>query len=182
MQSRYQFYLAQSYRDCGEKEKALQAYLKRAELGFWIEEVFMSLYSAAKLQEALGRPFDEVIATYLRAADAVPSRAEALHGASRYCRLSGRHKEGYEIAKRVVDLSGEVPDGLFVEPWIYEYGLLDEFAVNAYWVGAYAECLEACLKLLGDGKLPEPQRERVIANARFAVGKIPRLAELRSED
>ena len=53
MRSRYQFYLAQSYRDCGEKEKALQAYLKRAELGFWIEEVFMSLYSAAKLQEAL---------------------------------------------------------------------------------------------------------------------------------
>jgi hypothetical protein len=26
MRSRYQFYLAQSYRDCGEKEKALQAY------------------------------------------------------------------------------------------------------------------------------------------------------------
>src|SRR5262249_261782 len=42
MQSRYQFYLAQSYRDCGEKEKALQAYLKRAELGFWVEEVFIS--------------------------------------------------------------------------------------------------------------------------------------------
>ena len=32
--SRYTFYLAQSYRDCGEKGKALQAYLKRAELGF----------------------------------------------------------------------------------------------------------------------------------------------------
>ena len=33
--SRYTFYLAQSYRDCGEKEKALANYLKRAELGYW---------------------------------------------------------------------------------------------------------------------------------------------------
>jgi len=179
MWARYQFYLAQSYRDSGEKEEALQAYLKRAELGFWDEEVFMSLYSAARLQEALARPFDEVMATYLRAANAVPGRAEALHGASRYCRSLGRNKEGYEIAKRVGSL-GEVPAGLFVEPWIYEYGLLDEFAVNAYWAGAYAECLEACLKLLGDGKLPASERERVLANAKFAVGKIPRLPELGS--
>jgi len=106
VRSRYQFYLAQSYRDCGDTESALQAYLKRAELGFSLEEVYVSFYEAAKLQEAFGRPFDEVMATYLSAANAVPSRAEALHGASRYCRLQGRHKEGYEIAKRA-SLSGE---------------------------------------------------------------------------
>jgi glycosyltransferase involved in cell wall biosynthesis len=171
MRSRYQFYLAQSYRDCGEKEKALQAYLGRAELGFWAEEVFMSLYSAAKLQEALGRPFDEVMATYLRAADAVPNRAEALHGASRYCRLSARYKEGYEIAKRAVPFR-DVPDGLFVEPWIYEYGLLDEFAVNAYWTGAYQECLDACERILREGKCPEAERPRIEANAAFARQKL----------
>lgn len=45
--ARYTFYLAQSYRDCGETEKALAAYLSRAELGFWLEEVFISLYMAA---------------------------------------------------------------------------------------------------------------------------------------
>ena len=41
--SRYTFYLAQSYRDCGEKEKALANYMKRAELGFWNEEIYVSL-------------------------------------------------------------------------------------------------------------------------------------------
>jgi glycosyltransferase involved in cell wall biosynthesis len=171
MRSRYQFYLAQSYRDCGEREKALQAYLQRAELGFWVEEVFMSLYSAAKLQEGLGRPFDQVIETYLRAADAVPSRAEALHGASRYCRMSGRYKEGYEIAKRAGPFS-QVPEGLFVEPWIHEYGLLDEFAVNAYWVGEFQECLDACEHILREGKYPEAERARIEANAVFARQKL----------
>jgi len=167
MQARYQFYLAQSYRDCGEREKALQAYLKRAELGFAVEEIYLSLYYAAQLQEASGQPFEEVMATYLRAADTTPDRAEALHGASRYCRLQGRHKEGYEIAKRV-SLSGKAPDGLFVEPWIYEYALLDEFAVNAYWAGAYQDCLDACERILRERTCPEAERARIEANAAFA--------------
>lgn len=185
MQARYQFYLAQSYRDSRENEKALEAYLKRAEFGFWVEEVFTSLYWAAKLQEALERPFDEVMATYLRAADTLPKRAaEALHGASRYCRLSKRYKEGYEAAKRAISKEngspGDAPEGLFVAEWIYEYGLLDEFAVNAYWTGAYRECLEACLNLLGNRSLPEAQRERIISNAKLAAGKFPNLPNLGS--
>jgi hypothetical protein len=36
--SRYTFYLAQSYRDCSEKRKALDAYLRRTKLGFWDEK------------------------------------------------------------------------------------------------------------------------------------------------
>src|SRR5208283_4741303 len=86
LRSRYTFYLARSYRDAGDKEKALDNYLKRAELGYWTEEVFESLYGAAELLKAMGRPLDEVIAMYLRASDAVLSRAEALHAASRLCR------------------------------------------------------------------------------------------------
>jgi len=171
MQSRYQFYLAQSYRNCGENEKALQAYLKRAELGFGVDEVFMSLCSAAKLQQALGRPFDEVMATYLRAADVAPSRAEALHGASLYCRLRKQHTAGYEIAKRAGSFR-EAPDGLFVEPWIYEYGLLDEFAVNAYWAGAYSDSLDACERILRERKCPEAQRPRIEGNAGAARSQL----------
>jgi hypothetical protein len=171
MRARYRFYLAQSYRDCGEKEKALQAYLERAELGFWAEEVFFSLYSAAKLQESLGRPFEQVMATYLRASETAPSRAEALHGASRYCRISARYQEGFEIAKRGAGLK-EVPDALFAEPWIYEYGLLDELAVNASWVGAHHECLRACERILNERKYPAAERGRIEANAALARQKL----------
>ena len=42
--NRYHFYLAQSYRDSQQWEKSLAAYMKRAELGGWNEEVFYSLY------------------------------------------------------------------------------------------------------------------------------------------
>src|SRR5581483_5656361 len=41
MRTRYTFYLAQSWRDCGENAKSVAAYLERAEQGGWNEEVFV---------------------------------------------------------------------------------------------------------------------------------------------
>lgn len=179
LRSRYTFYLAQSYRDCGETERALAAYLARGELGFWDEEVFVSLLSAARLMEGLGHPPDEVLHTYERASAACPWRAEALHGASASCFRHGRNQKGYEFAERGVGLALPA-DGLFVEDWIYEYGLLDQLAINGYWSGHYAESLDASLKLLSEGKLPAHEHGRVSANARFALEKMPRASRLGS--
>lgn len=171
LRSRYTFYLARSYQDAGKKEQALEAFLKRAALGCWTEEIFISLYSAGHLQQALGRPVEEVIATFLRASDAAPGRAEALHAASRLCREKNKFAEGFEYARR--GLAVPLPaGGLFVVSWIYEYGLLDEFAVNAYWTERYQDCLEACQRLLREGKMPPHMHDRVKRNADFAAEKI----------
>ncbi len=170
--SRYTFYLAQSYKDCGEREKALANYRKRATLGYWAEEVFVSLYEAAKLMDALGEPAYEVIAACQRATGTSPSRAEALHYAARLCRAKGRNEEGYQLAKRGLAIPLP-PGGLFVETWVYDYGLLDELAVNGYWSGHYRESLDACLTMLACPALPEDQRSRALQNARFACDKLP---------
>ncbi|MBZ9993109.1 glycosyltransferase [Mesorhizobium sp. BH1-1-4] len=167
--SRYTFYLAQSYKDCGEREKALHHYLKRAEQGYWIEEVYVALFQAGNLMAALERPFEEVLAVWERATRSVPARAEALHAASRYCRERGRFQKGQEYALRSLGI--DKPTGLFIQPWVYDYGLLDEFSVNAYWTGAYQESLDACTKLLAT-KLPEDILKRVQTNARFAADKL----------
>ena len=153
LKSRYTFYLAQSCRDSGDKEKALRLYLARAELGQWRDEVFVSLLEAAKLMEQLGFPEQEVIDAYLKAAKAAPHRAEALYGAARYCREKKRHEEGYGYAKSGLKII-EPGNGLFVETAVYKWRLLDEFSVHAYWVGRYRESLEACLKLLDGRPLP----------------------------
>jgi glycosyltransferase involved in cell wall biosynthesis len=171
LRSRYTFYLAQSYRDAGEREKAVAAYLRRAELGYWVDEVFMSLYGAAKLQDAMGRPFDEVMTLFQRASDAAPARAEALHAASRLCRRHKKFAEAYELASRGLRIT--LPSGgLFVEAWTYEYGLLDELAVSAYWSERYQECLSACRRLLAEGKMPQTMHDRVKRNAELAEAKL----------
>jgi glycosyltransferase involved in cell wall biosynthesis len=164
LRSRYTFYLAQSYRDAGEKARALETFLKRAELGYWTDEIFMSLYTAGQLQQSLGRPVEEVIATFMRASDAAPTRAEALHAASRLCRENKKFADGYEYARRGLAIA-QPADGLFVASWIYDYGLLDELAVNAYWAARYQDSLDACQRLLTEGKMPADMYQRVRKNA-----------------
>lgn len=169
--ARYTFYLAQSYRDCGEREKAIAAYMRRTKLGFWDQEIFVSFYAAAQLHEELGSPFETVLALYEQGTRACASRAEAAYRASRLCRLRNEFIRGHAIAKPIIGLSPP-PDGLFVETWIYDYGLLDEFAVNAYWAGHYRDCLDAVLRALASGKVPTNELQRFVENARFALAKL----------
>ena len=65
------------------------------------------------------------------------------------CRNKGLHEQGYEFAAQGLAIA--YPNNApAVEDWIYEYGLLDELAVNAYWTGKYAECVDACDRLLNE--------------------------------
>ena len=145
---------------------------------------FLKLLRAARQKEELGRPDDEVISAYMEATAACPTRAEALHGAARFCRNKSLHERGYEFAAQGLAIA--YPNNApAVEDWIYEYGLLDELAVNAYWIGKYAECVDACDRLLNEGKLPTEKRDRVLKNRQFAIDKLaevkmPRTITLKS--
>lgn len=171
LRARYIFELARRYREAGDKEKALEMFLQRAALGGDADETFRSLLAAGRLQAALGRPFDEVMATFRRACDAQPARLEAWHAASRYCRLGDRFAEGYDLAKRGLDIASPAA-GPGVEQWIYDFGLLDELAVNAYWTGRYKACADACRRLLDGDKMPPAMRGRVTGNLAAALDRL----------
>ncbi len=177
LRSRYTYYLAQSYRDAGNLESALAYFLHRSTLGYWTEEIYVSLLSAARLMQRLDYPADDVIAAFENAAAINPARAEALHGAAKLCNQTGRSGQAYQFAKRGLGLTPP-KDGLFVEATVYAYGMPDEFSVAAYWAGEYAASLDACVTLLGSTALPEPERLRVSANARFALDKLPKAKSL----
>ena len=149
--------------------------LRRSRLDHWQQDIFVSLINIARLKEAREYSNDEIIAAYIEATAACPTRAEAIHGAARFCRNKGIYERGYEFATQGLTIAYP-SDALVVEDWIYEYGLLDEFAVNAYWTGRYAECVEACDRLLSEGKLPAEMRDRVLKNKNFAVRKQQEIA------
>jgi glycosyltransferase involved in cell wall biosynthesis len=169
--SRYRFYLAQSLRDAGQFEEALTEYLNRSRMGYWIEEVFMSLYQAGRMMERLERPTDETVAMYLKAHDALGNRAEALQAAARVLRKAKRYEEARYFAKAGLALTPS-PHALFLDSTTYDYGLLDEWQISAYWTGRYRESLEVGERLLREAKFPESQRQRIEANVRFARDKV----------
>jgi glycosyltransferase involved in cell wall biosynthesis len=143
--SRYQFYLAQSYRDADMPEKALVEYLKRSKMGEWYQEVYYSLHQAAKLKQQLNYSFSEIQEQYLLAYESHPKRAEPLYELSRLFRLAGRPVTAYLYAHAALHLVAE-PSFLFFNRYVYEKGILDEICATAWYVGAYSEGLDACLK------------------------------------
>lgn len=168
---RYRFYLAQSYRDAGEYELAVENYQKRAAAQGWDEEVFISLLRIARLQWALKRDPKVIIDAYYAAYAYRPSRAEPLCDLAKYYRSQHQFDKAYRIA--AVGMKIPVPkDRLFIELSAYEYDLALECSVAAYWMGDYETCQTISIDLLLNANLPSHTRKIVEANLNFANEKL----------
>ncbi len=173
--ARSQFYLGQSYKHAGHLEKAYEAYKKRVSMDGWIEETFMAQVELGRVACSLAMPEDVVVREYLAAYELRPSRAEPLHDLARYFREKKAYGKAYLFAKVGAD-TPRPNDYLFVSQEIYDWRLLDELGVSAYWVGRYAESKAACEELLRRVQrglvIPEPEVKRVTENLAFAVAKV----------
>jgi hypothetical protein len=169
--TRYTFYLAQSWRDAGELEKARVVYRQRAAMGGWDEEAWYSLYEVARLTERLGAPLAEVRSAYLDAYQARPSRAEPLYHLARFHRERGELSLAYLFARQAA-ATPRPSDILFIDDAVYRWRSLDELAVTAYWAGPLAEGMAANERLLAEGNVPDSERPRVEENRRFYLAKL----------
>jgi tetratricopeptide (TPR) repeat protein len=171
--ARYVFYLAQSYRDSGQNQKAERSYERRAKMGGWEEEVWYSLFQIGALRERQGRSVNEIVAAYLAAFEQRPRRIEPLVALAAYFRLRGEHGRAFIFAKaaRGLPVPGDI---LFLDHAAYSWRVLDEYAIAAYWVGQYEESLRVTEELLAAGTLPAAHQERVLRNKQFALEKLGR--------
>jgi hypothetical protein len=59
-----------------------------------------------------------------------------------------------------------------VHLWVYEWGLLFEYSIAAYWTGRHRAALGACDRLLAMSSLPAPYREQTKANRAYCVSAL----------
>jgi len=174
--ARSQFYLAQSYRDAEQFERALQEYKKRASMeNGWAEERFIAQLEAGRICLRLEKPEAVVLSELLAAYALRPTRAEPLFELARYY----REKEGWPMATLFAKAGVQTPrpnDRLFVLESIYEWRLLDELAVAAYWVPDYATTKSACETLLArvdaGVQIPDHELERIRDNLAGAIQEL----------
>lgn len=169
--SRNVFYLAQSYSNAGNYPLALENYKKRAEMKGWDQEVFWSLYQIAVMQELLKEPQDVILRCYNRAYQARRSRIEPLYQMARLFRDKEDFHSSYKVAK-IAETLPVTQDLLFVQQWMYDYGIPLELSISAYWIGKYEECQRICLDLLKRNDLPQNVRTCVEDNLGFANAKL----------
>jgi glycosyltransferase involved in cell wall biosynthesis len=156
--SRYVFYLAQSYRDAGEFDKAIENYEKRILMNGWDQEVFWSLLQIAHLKQASNYDKNEVIISYLLSYTYRPTRKEPLYYLANYYRKQSDFLAAYNTASYGLSLKNP-EDILFVEGWITDYGMLLEYSIAAYWTNHYLEAYIASHLLLTQDNLPQNVRE-----------------------
>jgi len=163
--TRYQFYLAQSYFDSQQWEKAIDAYRKRAEMGGWAEEVYYSLYRIGIARALLDRPWPEIMSSLLDAYNYRPQRVEALVHISQVLRQKyDQPAAAFIFARQAAEAPFPQEEILFVPDIVYKFHALDEVAATAFYAGRPEIGYLAAKKLLEEGRVPPDQVQRVENN------------------
>jgi glycosyltransferase involved in cell wall biosynthesis len=116
---RYLFYLAQSYKDSKQLDKAIEFYKKRIEAGGWYEEIWYSMYVIMKLYGEKGMA-PEMEQWGLKAYEYRKERAENLLYMTRWFRDRRQYHKAwfyYELGSRIKRPS----DLLFIESDCYDH-------------------------------------------------------------
>ena len=167
LKARYAFYCAQSYRDCGDLKNSLKYYLIRTTLGCFDEEIYVSYYNAGKIMIGLNHSEQEIEKTLLDGWNMMRDRSECLHELAKYFRLKGNYTKGYIYA----ELGRKIPFPrhrvLFLHKDIFDWRLLDESAINAYYLGRDDESIKYNQIIL-----QHRFDERIISNMQFSIKNI----------
>jgi glycosyltransferase involved in cell wall biosynthesis len=174
--ARYAFYLAESYRDAGEKAKALEWYQKRIKMGGWAEETFYSTLQAACMLKELGLPPPVLIEAYQAAFRIRPHRAESIYFLAELFIEQGNYAQAYTLLKtRELIIQPAEKDKLFNMNWIEDYGLTFQLSICSYYIDKNEEGLAACTALLANPNLPESWRTQTEKNRQFYLIKLEEL-------
>ena len=135
---RYHFYLANTLKDMGKREEAVEMYKKRIALGGWSQEIWYSYYKMGTCYKDLEK-MPEAIDAWLAGYNVLPNRAENIYEIIKYYREVGKHSLShlfYKIAKEIIIVCGAGKDDyLFLENDVYTYKCDYEYTIIAYYLG-----------------------------------------------
>jgi len=166
---RYYFYLANSYKDLGKTQDAIETYKKRVELGGWVEEVFYACYEIGNMYARL-KDMGSAIFWWLEAYNRRPCRAESLYEIIKYYRIEGKHHAANLFLKLARSIPYPNEDLLFIKSDIYNYLLDYEQSILAFYTKESVDHYKY-LDLLGKNYM----RDNVLSNYKFYVKHIASL-------
>jgi glycosyltransferase involved in cell wall biosynthesis len=152
--SRYMFYLGQSYLNCAQYENALKAYQRRVVMGGWDQEIYWSLYMIGRIQEILKQSEDQILLSYARAFEFRPNRAEPLSKMADILLRKGSPRLALLCINEAKNLSMPV-EGVFVEKNVYNYVLDIQKADALHLIGQKEEAKNLFNKVLNMDTVPE---------------------------
>lgn len=133
---RYHFYLANSYHDSGQFEKAIEYYRKRIEIGGWDQELFYSYYRIGLCYKCMNK-MENAIYEWMNAYTKSPIRIENLYEIVNHYRFKGENQLAniyYQIAVNILKQKLDKENYLFLHNEIYTFKLYYEYSIIAYYL------------------------------------------------
>ncbi|HSX03247.1 MAG TPA: glycosyltransferase [Rhabdochlamydiaceae bacterium] len=169
--SRYAFYMAQSYLNAEKYEEAIKGFEKRIAMeSSDVQETYLAIYNKGMTHEKLN-DFESALRCYFKAYEFRPTRAEPLFRIAVIYRKQGNYLLGYLLSKYALSIPCPVED-LCVEYLTYDHQLLIEYANCTLLSGRFQEGLQACLQLLSNPNLPPDIKPHVLANCELATNHL----------
>ena len=159
------FYLANSYKNAGNLEKAIENYKKRIAIGGWVEENWYSRLELGKCYMKIGNEA-EAIKTWLEAYGYHPKRAENLYEIVKHYRIKGQQQLSYIFYKLAKEIPYPSDNVLFIHKDVYNYLLDYEFSIIAYYIDKNVDMRPIFMKLMNIDAL---NTENLLANYKFYV-------------
>lgn len=174
---RYTFYLANSLKDAGHYERAIEMYRKRIEIGGWVEEVWYSYYNIGKCYVLL-HEMEKAICIWMEGFDYYPKRLEAIYEIVKYYREHGKNKLAYlyyVIADKSRTKWGASSDYLFLQKDIYDYKLDYEITIIGYYTNDDRYNLNRIsMDVISDSNVDNGISKNVLNNYKFYCEKLIR--------
>jgi glycosyltransferase involved in cell wall biosynthesis len=175
---RYTFYLANSLRDSGQHEKAIETYKKRVQLGGWIEEIWQSYYNIGKCYKHMD-DMPRAVYYWLEAYNVFPCRIENLYEVVQYYRHRGQHNLAYTYYS-LADYErkkNKTWDYLFLQKDIYDYKLDYELSIIGYYCNRdNHNMVNTCMKVLAHSGADEGICRNVLSNYKFYTDSLSKWA------
>ena len=133
------FYLANSYFDIGEYEKAIKNYKLRIEKGGWFEEISYSMYRIGLCNLAL-KKYEKGVHKFMKAYQTNPGRMEPLYQIIRHYRLKKQYALCNLFFKQAISIPHPPKEALFINSDIYNYKLLYEFYIFYFYLNINDKC------------------------------------------
>ena len=167
--SRSDFYTAQSYRDMGEREASKHWYLIRARnTEGYIDERYVSYRAAANMTD---RNTPEYLELLLEGFNLGRPRFEIAHDIVKYFRYRDLNLVAWSMVSSLSVIKPP-PGQLFMDGDINAFKFYDEASIAAYYSGDYKSSLRLCDLALECDTMSDENRERIISNRAFSVDRV----------
>ena len=180
---RYYFYLAQSYRDYGNFDKAIEKYAHRASMGGFPEEVFYSLYQVGISKMRRGDDFLQFFGDLIKAYENRPTRYEPLFWILVHCNNLKMFNTAYNLCKPIwknVDSKLAITQNkLFLEIDVYQYKFFTAFFDTCLKLNDFTTCFELSDKVLNANDVPEEIKKLTAIKRADLEIKVTKLYELK---